>query len=282
MDAPQREGASSAGASAPGALRRRHLEVGSNDWLYWSAGHRGRGLLLLGAALADDQWSRRLIGLLESNHRVLAPRYPKHTAVSGLADGLIALMNADGHEEVDVFGNELGAAVAHDLARRYPGRVGRMALAGWGVPTWRHRLNQAVCLWALKFLPYDSLRLRWRRRQREQLAAPDHVLEAEAMRQIELTLDRHDRASALAELKLVLGQGGGRASTTVDAERVLLMFANDDRRFDRHEQDALGALYPQARVVRFLWDGCPLGMAPAWGFEHKLELFFRGLGPAPS
>ncbi len=266
--------------SNPFHARHGELDYDGAHWNYRASGARGPGLLLLGGALSGDGWSHRLVTLFEHSHRVLAPAYPKHARATEVIDGLIRLLDAEGLERVDLFGHELGAAVAHALVRRFPDRVDRVALAGWGRPTSFHRLSASSKLWALRFLPYSYLRTQWSELKRQLLIEHGDEREAAVLGKVAHALKRYDRASALAELQLMVelsrdGQGIHPAQPLEGAGRVLLLFPNDDPWFDRAEQEALTATYPGAQVVRFVWAGTPIGLGPALGLERKLELFFR-------
>ncbi|MQY04814.1 alpha/beta fold hydrolase [Actinomadura macrotermitis] len=90
------------------------------------------GLGLSGAAMVPLM--RRLAG-----HRVLAPDLPgigasdrpdEPLGVTGLADALIAWMDAVGLPRAALVGHSLGAQVVAVAAGRHPGRVSRLVLAG--------------------------------------------------------------------------------------------------------------------------------------------------------
>ncbi len=266
--------------SVGAAPRQLVLDESGKRWSYVSSGERGPGMLLLGAALACERWNQRLVSLFEHTHRVVAPAYPRHARAGAVIDGLVRLLDERGLEKVDVFGHELGAAVAHALVRLHPDRVDRVALAGWGLARTLHRLALASLLSVLRVLPYRTFCARWSRHHRQRSITTGPEREAEALKQLEHALGQHTRASALAELRLMI-------ELSQDAEwfhprapaaahvRALLLHPIDDLWFDRAEQDELAATYPQAQAVRFVWGSHLMGLGPAQSVERKLELFFR-------
>ena len=105
-------------------------------------------LLLHGFTGNRDAWSH-LRPLLGGRFRVLAPDLPGHgespigadTTFKGTVDHLLALLDSQGLERVDVGGYSLGARVALGLCLRAPERVGRLVLES-GNPGLRRRRDR--------------------------------------------------------------------------------------------------------------------------------------------
>lgn len=98
-------------------------------------------LLLHGLGCSSDSWLPALDVL--ANRRLSVPVFvpdfpgfgcspgpPEALGMSDLADWAVRLMDTLGLERVHLGGNSMGCQVALALARRYPGRVGGLALVG--------------------------------------------------------------------------------------------------------------------------------------------------------
>lgn len=259
--------------------RASHAVFGGLPWEYWAAGHARRGLLLLGSGIAFGDASHRLVSLFEHNRRVIAPSYPPAGDVDAVVEGLAALLDAEALDQVDVIGHSLGAGIAHAFVRRYPDRVGRLALSGFGLYGFWHGLSVELSVAAAKAMPW-----RWLKRsyastfQRLVTAAgPARGIELESF--FDELLRRHTKVSLLRQLDLLLdlNRRTRRAWLTQPVSKpgeVLLLLANDDPQFTRREQEALATSYPGAQVVRFVSSGRVLGFTRAQQMERRLELFF--------
>lgn len=123
-----------------------------------SAGERGSPVVLLGGGGLDNaliSW-RHLIGDLATDHRVVAPDWPKQgrsrpwNGVAnhlGLVEVVDGLMDHFGFERAHLVGLSQGGAVALAQAIARPGRVGRVvAMAPGGVGSYAPGLHQLLWL----------------------------------------------------------------------------------------------------------------------------------------
>lgn len=114
-------------------------------------------LLLHGLAGSSDAWGRLLLSLTSQglNHPVFAPDMPGYGRSPGppgalgmeaLADWVAEMLTVMKVERVHVGAHSMGCQVALALARRHPGRVAGMVLAGPTtgrslMPAWRYGLG---------------------------------------------------------------------------------------------------------------------------------------------
>jgi poly(3-hydroxyalkanoate) depolymerase len=112
------------------------LRVGGVELRVAERGDAGTPLLLLNGIGAHlDMWlpfARRLVG-----RRLIAfdppgtgqsSRLRRPRRMDGLAQIVVELLDALGHEQVDALGVSFGGALAQELARRHPARVRRLVL----------------------------------------------------------------------------------------------------------------------------------------------------------
>jgi pimeloyl-ACP methyl ester carboxylesterase len=242
-------------------------------------------MLLLGNALSHGDDRHRLMALFAPTRRVLSPTYPGQESVGAVVDGLVRLLDVEQLERVDVFGDGLGAGLAQVFARRYPDRVDRVALSGFGLRS-RVRVWWNRAVWPLVRMFTDSALRDHVMRPFEKLAdgaGPDRAREMLSL--VTHMLRRHSRQSLLKRLSLVrdlfCGSESGRLEQVIDRPgRVLLLFANDDPAFSRGEQEALARTWPGANVTRYLTGGHLIGLTKAQELERKLDWFFR-VSPVP-
>ncbi len=95
-----------------------------------------------GAAADHTVWKLQTRYFAWHGHSVLAVDMPAHgrseappiSTIEGLADWLIALLDAAGLEQAALVGHSVGSLVALEAAARYPDRVSALALLGCAVP----------------------------------------------------------------------------------------------------------------------------------------------------
>ncbi|MGQ9814691.1 MAG: alpha/beta fold hydrolase [Candidatus Roseilinea sp.] len=104
------------------------------QWMVVLPGIHGRGELVYELAQAFEQ-----------DYRLILPGYPPARRMSQLADGVIAILNAEQIEKAHVLGCSFGGMVAQCLAQRYPDRVGRLILSTTTAPR-REPLRRARML----------------------------------------------------------------------------------------------------------------------------------------
>lgn len=133
--------------------RSHHLEyrqLASVRWEYIACGQGTTALLLLpgGPGRAETSW-QYILGL-EGNYRIIAPSYPSQIVTArGLLEGLVALLRAEGIQQVHIVGGSYSGLVAQCFVRRYPERVASLILTDTGIPRVgrgrRHMLLTRCC-----------------------------------------------------------------------------------------------------------------------------------------
>src|SRR5437879_4131797 len=100
----------------------RRTEINGARWEYWAGGRGPRGMLVLGGLLSFGDTSHRMVSLFESTRKVISPTYPHLYRALEVVDGFARLLDIEGLDRVDVFGQGLGAGLAHLFVRRPPDR----------------------------------------------------------------------------------------------------------------------------------------------------------------
>jgi pimeloyl-ACP methyl ester carboxylesterase len=232
----------------------RRVELSGTHWEYCAAGRGPRGLLVLGGLLSFADSSHRLMRLFEPSRRVVAPSYPSCSSAAEVADGIARLLDLEGLFAVDVYGHALGAGIAHLFVRRYPQRVRRIALSGFGLTTpFRVAANRAL-LEMFQLLPHGAVHAHFMRLFARQAGAAHDRARAEAvLREGEALLARHSHASALHHLRLQLDlfrENDAYGLSRPAPHRALLVLPDDDPAYLRQEQDNLERTYRSPHVFR--------------------------------
>ncbi|WP_346926852.1 alpha/beta hydrolase [uncultured Arthrobacter sp.] len=247
----------------------RSLTVGGVEWKYiagpgtphaaeGSAAHEGArpALLVLGGGFSFGDSAFRTITAFEPSFRVISPSYPAVRTMAELLEGIAAILDAEGIPSASTFGHSLGAGVAHAFSRRYPQRVDKLILSGFGLYTRGHTRLVRAFVRLFTLLPKAALAAFYRPRIARLAAGAEDNERAFLTAYTEDLFAAHTKESALAPLEVLLDLMAHRdryaaASTFERPEDVLLIAASDDRGFTPREREALLAAYPGARAYVF-------------------------------
>lgn len=241
------------------AFRRTHpyreIEANGLRWRYVIGGRGERTLLLPSGGTRVPDMYLLLFEALEPHLRVISPSYPAAPSMDALVDGLVAVLDAEGVEQADLFGSSFGGFVAQCFVRRYPERVRSLILANTGAPGASPLPGLPLLVRLFALLPQGVARRVtggiWRRwfvalpeEQAFWYGLLDEVLETR--------LTKVDLMSALAE---VLDYAAHHHFTPHDLAgwpgRILVIESEHDKAFSPQARAALRALYPQASVRTF-------------------------------
>jgi pimeloyl-ACP methyl ester carboxylesterase len=200
-----------------------------------------------------------LFEALEPHFRVISPAYPAAHTMDALVDGLVAILDAEGVEQVDVLGSSFGGFVAQCFVRRYPERVGSLILANTGAPGASPLPGLPLLVRLFALLPEGVMRRatgwNWRRwfvgppeEQRFWYSLLDELLSSR--------LTKADLVSAIEEM-LDFTRNYHFEPGDLDGwlGRVLVIESEHDQAFSPKARAALRALYPQASVRTFAGSG---------------------------
>ncbi len=216
-------------------------------------------LLLLPGALGRPETSFEYIAALETEWRILAPGYPATIGtMTGLANGIAALLNACGITRAHVVGGSFGGLVAQVLLDRFPERVERLVLSDTSPPVparvVRMRASAALIHWLPELIVRDTIEYGVERYVGE-LPAEGRRFWQEHFREMLTQLTRteiENRARAWAEFDTLRGK-------VVPGSEVLLLSTASDRAVSPKR---FQHLFPEA-VVHVV--DSPLGHAASVG-----------------
>lgn len=265
------------------AFRAAHppvrVRAAGHAWTYVRGGSGGPAMLLLSGALGRAEFGFGVVSALEGAARVLTPDYPPVGTLDELADGLAALLDAEGVERAHVVGGSFGGVAAQALARRHPGRVASLVLSHTGAPE-RTRGSGAAAR-VLGLLPAGVLRAMLRRRLRGTLASADPFW----TRQFDAMIDGLAKADVISRVRLAaeFGERFGGGEPQRPPFPVLIVEAEDDPLFTPAKRAALHALYPTARTHVFRGTGHAAGILRPDEYAAVLRAFVeQAEAPSPA
>lgn len=262
----------------------RAVQLGPTSWRYWTAGARGRGLLLLGRAASFGDSNYPLIEQFRWTRRVLSPSYPLLGSVGAVADGLVRLMDHEKLDKADVFGDALGAGVAQVLARRHPDRIDRIALASFGRHSPRHTLLARLHVGLMRLLPHAAHQALLRRRMLRMTAMLPSTHRSEVDTLIADLVERSSKELVMRNLALTSDLFDRSRNYHLDEPlerrgRVLLLLADDDAGFTALERERLVDTWPGAEVHAFVSGGPLLALTRRGEFGRALDRFYGDAAP---
>ncbi|MDB5099029.1 MAG: alpha/beta hydrolase fold protein [Cyanobacteria bacterium RYN_339] len=231
------------------AFRASHPERRHGAWTYLAAGAGARALVVLPGGLRLAEPAQAIITAFEGDRRVIVPNYPPLATLAALADGLAALLDAEGLSNVDVMGSSLGGMLAQVFIQRHPQRVASLILVSTFAPEPRAvaRFKRQKAL--IHLVPGFYLRkVMTRVYQSFTTPSPEDKAFWDAY-MAEAVRSRLTRADFLATQANVL-DFHERFRPAPVSHRMLILDSDDDPVVAPAQQDALIALYPGARHVR--------------------------------
>jgi pimeloyl-ACP methyl ester carboxylesterase len=261
----------------------KRLEVDGITWEYLTSGiTSGQPLLLLPGALSTADSSWRTISLLSrGNYCLVCPNYPAEVgSMTGLAEGISAILEHEGILTTYVVGGSYGGMLAQVFTRRYPDKVSKLVLSHTYPPEGKRAVSVEPALRMFKVLPMGMLKRMLRSRMTGILPpnpAPELVLVAA---QIHETVDtRLTRQAALNSYRRMMDFDRQKFTPSDLAGwqgQTLIMLAEDDPTTPESLRKALLGLYPGAKLHLFRGSGHATAILESDEYIKVMEEFFEG------
>lgn len=228
----------------------------------WSVIDTERGnqpLLLCLGALALAESSFRTVTTLEGDYRLIVPGYTPLNTMAKLTDGMVAVLDNLGIDQVYVIGGSYGGMVAQVLVRRHPDRIKRLILSHTLLPdpeSWRES-ERSFRMFDL--LPAVLLRALIRRSLGR--LAPEDDEDSVFMRAYvaEVFMTRLTKQDITALYHRAMDYGLNYTFTPEDLAgwpgAVMIIMDEDDPSTPEPVREAFKKLYPEAEVHIFQGTG---------------------------
>lgn len=229
------------------------LQYGGTLWRYRHGGASSEPVFWLTGALGLGEFAFGCAFALGCDFRLLIPDYPPLRSLDGMADGLAAVLDAEGVPAAHVVGGSFGGMLAQHFVRRHPDRVRSLVLSHTTAPQ-RSYSRAAVMRILSLLLPERPFRALFSRRLRGSFVDADPFWLRYFDSRV-ATLARRDLVSRvlLASRFLQLRY----AADDLDSwpGRLLILDADDDPLMGAPARTALRSLYPRAQVHTFSGTG---------------------------
>ncbi len=247
----------------------------SETWRYRRVGGGTEPVIWLTGALGVGEFAFAQILALGDGFRVLALDYPPVRTLDRLADGLVAILDAEGLGAAHVVSGSFGGMVAQHLVRRHPERVRSLVLSHTAAPE-PARARVAVVravVGTLGLWPEWLIRELFRRRLRGSFAVADPFW----LRYFDSAVAGLSKADLLSRVRLAAEFAGQTGYRSRDLDRwpgrILILDADDDPLMPTATRAALRALYPQAEVHAFSGTGHSAAIMHPEGYGQVIRRF---------
>jgi pimeloyl-ACP methyl ester carboxylesterase len=245
-------------------------------WSYLTGGQGDVPLLLLSGALAIPDISWTTIAGMAARRRVIVPAYPAVSTMDALVEGIAAILDQEGVEQVDVMGGSYGGFVAQVFVRRYPQMTRSLVLSHTQppYPESAARLRRFARL--LRWLPMGWVRRMLRRMFQSMM--PEWSEETACLlaiyeELIGLTLGKED-VNAILDRTVDYSEQLYAPDDLHDwPGKVLLVFGGDDRGTPPEVRERMVALYPGCQVKVFEGAGHTTSVTHREEYLHLIDEF---------
>ncbi len=227
----------------------RFILAGGMRWEYRMVGSGDSCVLVLPGIHGKGELAFRLAEALQASHRVVLPSYPPARRMAQLADGLIAILNAENIQRAHVFGSSYGGMVAQCLARQYPHRVGRLILTTTTAPNNEPLRRARMLARFATFLSAEAVKAAMRRRARSERhgrLSPSCL--AASMSELRSAFNAQTLVCRLLAAAEFLRQQPDNTGARTSPDSVLILLGERDPMFTLSERRNLSSQYPQAAI----------------------------------
>jgi 3-oxoadipate enol-lactonase len=263
----------------------KSVAINGITWEYLTTGDpSGQALLLLPGALSTAESAWRTISLLEQGkYYLICPNYPAEVdSMSGLADGIAAILTQQGIQTSYVVGGSYGGMLAQVFTHRHPDLVTRLVLSHTYPPVSKRARSVEPALRLFRVLPMFLVRKMLRDRMIGILPPKPSAELLLVAAQIHETVDtRLTRQAALSTFRRMMDFDRQIFSSSDLAGwqgKTLIMLAEDDPTTPEALRRALLDLYPGARLHLFKGSGHATSILESDEYIRVMEGFFEQQG----
>jgi len=113
---------------------QKRLLLHGASWTYLIGGQGTQTLIFLPGGLGLAEAWFQMIAAFDRDYRTLAVTYPPVSTMKELADGIAAILHAEGIQQAHFLGTSMGGMLAQCFVRLHPDRVDHLILANTAAP----------------------------------------------------------------------------------------------------------------------------------------------------
>lgn len=255
----------------------KRINIAGKNWTYIDTGKGETAILWLVGGLKKADAAHQSIPLLEDDFRIIAPDYPAISTMDELADGLVAILDAEKVAQACVLSGSFGGMLAQVLVRRYPGRVSKLVLSTTTPPdqTVAERYSHQLGMVQMA----DEMTVREGAKMQFFSIIQPPEAEADFMRAYldELFSERLGKADIISTYEALLNYTE-RDFAADDLQdwpgQMLIIDSDDDATFADDARQQMYALYPQAQTHTFRGAGHSPGSTQRDKYFELVRGFF--------
>lgn len=255
----------------------KHISIGGTGWTYLDAGAGETTILWLVGGLKKADAAHKSIPILEDQFRIIAPDYPALSTMDGLADGVVAILDAENVEKACVLSGSFGGMLAQVLVRRHPKRVSKLILSTTTPPDKAVAARYGEQLQLVRATDEPTVR-EGAKMQFFGIIQPPEA-EADFMRAYldELFSNRLGKADIISTYEALLDYA--KRDFSADdlrdwAGELLILDSDDDATFADDTRQKMYALYPNASTHTFAGAGHSPGSTQRETYFALVRAFF--------
>jgi 3-oxoadipate enol-lactonase len=256
------------------------LEMNGITWEFLTSGDPfSQTLLLLPGALSTAESAWRTISMLEQGkYHLFSPNYPAEmNSMSGLADGIAAILIREGITSVYTVGGSYGGMLAQVFVHRHPELVTKLVLSHTYPPVSRRAHSVEPALRMFRVLPMFLVKKMLRDRMIGILPpkpSPELLLiEAQIRETVDTRLTRQAAINTFLRMIDFDQQVFSPSDLTDWSGKALIMLAEDDPTTPEPLRKLLLELYPGATVHLFKGSGHATAILESKEYIQVIEAF---------
>jgi pimeloyl-ACP methyl ester carboxylesterase len=233
---------------------RQRVTICGTEWSYLIGGRGAETFLILPGGERIGDVAFPLFEAFADDFHCLYPSFPPLTTIDALVEGVAALLDHRGIEQVILFGASFGGDVAQCFIRKYPSRVSKLVLMNTGVPD--ERIGRATRrfrpLVALPPMPLARALTRLYLNKALAVRPEERDFWHAMLRDLIAQLTRADLVASFDDtLDYRLNYHFLPADLAAWPGELLILQSDDDPATTPAVRAALRGLYPRARVHTF-------------------------------
>ncbi|PJF29736.1 MAG: hypothetical protein CUN52_06905 [Phototrophicales bacterium] len=242
-------------------------------WEYLVAGDKSNPPLLLlvgGLRVADAAYEN--IPMLADEFYVITPSYPSVETMAELADGLCAVLDAEGISKAHVLGGSFGGMLAQVFVRRHMNRVDRLIISTTTLPDAKLAERYLTALQMMSELPEAEALEGTKKWMFETIAPHEEKVDFTRAFVDELYSQRLNKADLISTQRCLVDFHTQYHFTADDLAgwggHIYVLESDNDATFDETVRAKVRELYPNA--IHYVFHGA--GHSPA---TTQRDLYFR-------
>ncbi len=234
----------------------KHLSADGLNWEYLACGNGREALVLLPGGLRTGEAYFRIIHALESEYTIIAPIYPTAAKISQWVEGIRAILDAEGIQQVHIYGTSGGGMLAQCFVRTYPGRTLKLIIGDTTLPDPERGKKYLKMIRIFRLVPFCLIKFFAKRNIPSMVSAIPESDRAFWQAYLTETFDKvFDRDWILASYKIGADYLLNTTFNATDLEnwhgKMLIIESDDDTTIGKTQLEALKAAYPQAQTHTF-------------------------------